>query len=328
MIETDGRYSLDEELSRLPDRYRAVIVLCDLEGLSRKEVARQLGCPEGTVASRLARAREMLARRLTQRGVVVSGLAVVSRSAAGMSSAIKAADLIGKTVIPLKVAALAEGVLKAMLLAKLKAVVAVVLMLGLVGCVPGLTMLRGQEAVSHTAADKTGSEKPKGEKSTAGLLRDRADVRQAERELMVAGLDVEVARARFFPKGDKPSYRAFDPKYLSFPPGDWTVPRVNKAAIRAEYTRAYLEPGQCRIVFAGLLTTHPELATGSVEFEVKPAKESITAWGKEVGGLQAGLSMAEKRAYQPPRRNGHAGRPGSQRQQGGGDVPIRPPVLP
>src|SRR5579872_1598673 len=41
---------LDEELSRLPDKYRAVIVLCDLEGKTRKEVAVQLDCPEGTVA--------------------------------------------------------------------------------------------------------------------------------------------------------------------------------------------------------------------------------------------------------------------------------------
>src|SRR5262249_6980489 len=44
---------LDQELSRLPNYYRAVIVLCDLEGRTRREVARQLGVPEGTVAGRL-----------------------------------------------------------------------------------------------------------------------------------------------------------------------------------------------------------------------------------------------------------------------------------
>jgi RNA polymerase sigma factor (sigma-70 family) len=44
---------LDEELSRLPDQYRAVIVICDLQGKTRKEAAQNLHCPKGTVAGRL-----------------------------------------------------------------------------------------------------------------------------------------------------------------------------------------------------------------------------------------------------------------------------------
>src|SRR5260370_23687849 len=54
----------DEELNRLPDKYRVVLVLCDLQGKTRAEPAQELGCAEGTVASRLARGRQMLAKRL------------------------------------------------------------------------------------------------------------------------------------------------------------------------------------------------------------------------------------------------------------------------
>ncbi len=67
------RPMLDEELGRLPDRYRAVIVLCDVEGRTRKDAARHLRCPEGSVSSRLARARAMLSRRLARRGIALSG---------------------------------------------------------------------------------------------------------------------------------------------------------------------------------------------------------------------------------------------------------------
>jgi RNA polymerase sigma factor (sigma-70 family) len=63
---------LHEELSRLPEKYRTAIVLCDLEGRSRAGAAGQLRVPEGTVASRLVRGRAILARRLTRRGLGLS----------------------------------------------------------------------------------------------------------------------------------------------------------------------------------------------------------------------------------------------------------------
>src|SRR5262245_49776449 len=133
---------LDEELSRLPDNYRAVVVLCDLEGKTRKEAARQLGIPEGTVAGWIARARVMLANRLTQRGVTLSGGVLAAIFSENMISAGAPATVVSNTIkvasllaaghattglISVEVAALTEGVLQAMFPSKLKAVMGALL---------------------------------------------------------------------------------------------------------------------------------------------------------------------------------------------------------
>jgi RNA polymerase sigma factor (sigma-70 family) len=67
---------IDEEINRLPERYRLPLVLCHLQGLRHDEAARRLGCPVGTVESRLSRARERLRTRLAQRGLAPSAWAV------------------------------------------------------------------------------------------------------------------------------------------------------------------------------------------------------------------------------------------------------------
>jgi RNA polymerase sigma factor (sigma-70 family) len=135
---------LDWELSRLPDKYRVPVVLCELEGRPRKEVAEQLGIPEGTLSSRLAYARKRLADRLARRGVALSGAAVgllLSRAAlspvpvALLLSTAKAARVFaaGQTsAIPAAVAVLTQGVLKTMSMFNVKAaIITVTVLIGL-----------------------------------------------------------------------------------------------------------------------------------------------------------------------------------------------------
>jgi RNA polymerase sigma factor (sigma-70 family) len=164
----DLRPLLDEELSRLPEQYRAVIVLCDLEGRTRKEAARILGVPEGTVATRLAAARVRLAKRLARSGLAPSAAAFAAALPPSVAAnTVKAAALFaaGKTAaggVSLQAVALAEGVLKTMVMSKLKMVAAVALAivaLGIGGAVLA-QQSRDEKPKPPTAAAADKGEKP------------------------------------------------------------------------------------------------------------------------------------------------------------------------
>jgi RNA polymerase sigma factor (sigma-70 family) len=180
------RRMICEEVNRLPAKYRAPIVACFFEGKTHEEAAKQLGWPRGTVAGRLARARELLHRRLTRRGVTLSAAALltalsVRTSQAALTGLVEATLQITKhfaagqpasALVPPRVAALTEGVLQAMNGIRLKIVVVALLIV----CVGGA-------GATLWATQRRESERPVDPAPAAGAARRgrRTNERQAER---------------------------------------------------------------------------------------------------------------------------------------------------
>jgi RNA polymerase sigma factor (sigma-70 family) len=159
------RAVLDEELARLPERLRAPLVLCYLEGRTRDEAARQLGWGLGTFRGRLERGRKILSARLRRRGLALSAALVAAAlsehaAAAGVSPALMASIVHAATsvgaggeaaqVASAQVAELVTGALRAMSTARFKVVALVLLVAG------GITACAGAIAYHALAVRQPG----------------------------------------------------------------------------------------------------------------------------------------------------------------------------
>jgi Sigma-70, region 4 len=194
--------ALDEEIERLPEPYRAAVVLCDLAGLSHEEAARQFGCAIGTVGSRLARGRERLRVRLLRRGFAPAiGLSAASIGAGAVGAVIPPRLAASTVLASLRAGAgssrlagavsdsvllLAEGVSKSMVLTKLRWVAATTVTLGIVAsgaCVWGVRQ-RESEAPAKSSSAVRQAQTDKhwfGEgQNLLAILQAQVDARKAE----------------------------------------------------------------------------------------------------------------------------------------------------
>ncbi|CAN5540427.1 hypothetical protein BH10PLA2_BH10PLA2_16860 [soil metagenome] len=200
--EVEDHSDLDLEVNALPEKYRLPVLLCELQGRTRKEAAEMLKIPEGTLSSRLAAARKTLAQRLRQRGACFMAGTAAPTSVPGplVLNTVKTVGLImtggeAAGVVSANAIVLSQGVMQMMFFVKLKSVVLAAVAVGVLGIGAGKYAQSGV-VTNVVAGDESAGKAGQGIEK-AELIRLQAELRKMSAKLDAEGEDFEKLKANY-----------------------------------------------------------------------------------------------------------------------------------